>query len=724
MSSRRSNRLSKSNDGKTKTSSASKLFADLHREMELTAPSKNESGQNVKRHPRHLRPELTKKRKSLEGADRSDMAMEVREDSKRIRGSKVAFEDVVLNSMPLMGVSAATNDDDSDGIIDEDDDEVDADDILEDVNELGIDIGEGDSNSGNDDDYSGEDDESETETQEDTINVPLLPPMDTAHETTNKSKRQRSVKRRKRKIYRLRNFSSHRLALRHGEALGAHIRGDSATAVQKLRDVAKAAPGAPQVYSSLGMVYESMLEDLEKQLDEASDAMTALLQQKKIELAHKTYASLHVAAVLCKRDFTLWERSGDIAIKLVHIYRNMITSATHWNKRSSNLLADWQKERTIWLEHALSAYSSADNLRPPGVDVPCKLAQVHIEQGNFMNALTILSGLRNKRSTDMEGSYPCWLLYADLMMKIGYECKRWNRGTSSDQTYMAKRWLRKHSAIFDWKERRLQALCLALEAAAGSKSCAELSRRMKQRTKELFMGEAEKDTDQDANKDTMDTIPTSTSADDKNSAMPDKKDQHQEYEDIHAYDNERSNLVKRNEIERQKFDWESLSMNLVEGSRVHKDRMAKRASLIEKHRASIRALANRSYNTSAQTAQIASDDDESDTLHLNLPLQASCATVCQIAELLLTQCVQSRLYEDGLVVAKSVLSYYKERSARHKRKLEKQKRLQLIPKPTQGFDQPSFEYDCVSKVDRDLGNTQAVHIIVTSSFCLVSEVEL
>jgi len=728
MSSRRSKRLSKSNDGKAKTSSAAKLFADLHREMELTAPSKNESGQNVKRHPRHLRPELTKKRKSLEEADRSDMAMEVRDDSKRIRGSKVAFEDVVLNSMPLMGVDTAKNDEDSDEIIDDDDDdEVDADDILDDVNELGIDIGEGeDSNSSNDDDYSGEDDDdSETETQEQNVNVPLLPPMDITHKTTNKIKSQRPVRRRKRKIYRLRDFSSHRLALRHGEALGAHIRGDSATAVQKLRDVAKAAPGAPQVYSSLGMVYESMLGDLEKQLNEASDAMAALLQQQRIELAHKTYASLHVAAVLCKRDFTLWERSGDTAIKLVHIYRNMITSDTHSNKSSSNNLADWQKELTTWLEHALSAYSSADNLRPPGVDVPCKLAQVHIEQGNFMNALTILSGLRNRRSADMEGSYPCWLLYADLMMKIGYECKRWNRGTSSDQTYMAKRWLRKHSAIFDWKERRLQALCLALEAAAGSKSCAELSRRMKQRTKQLFIGEVEKDIDQDADKDVRDTIPTSASTDDKDSAMSDKKDQHQGHsQDAHAYENERSDLVKRNEIERQKFDWESLSMNLVEGSRVHKDRMAKRASLIEKHRASMMALAKRSYSISAQTDQIASDDEDSETHHLNLPLQGSCTTVCHIAELLLTQCVQSRLYEDGLVVAKSVLSYYKERSARHKRKQEKQKRLQMRPKATQGFDQPSFEYDCVSIVYQDLVNIRAVCIMITSSLFFVFIVEL
>ena len=47
----------------------------------------------------------------------------------------------------------------------------------------------------------------------------------------------------KRVMHRLREFASQRLAEKHGEAIGAHIRGMSETAVQKLREVAKAAPG-------------------------------------------------------------------------------------------------------------------------------------------------------------------------------------------------------------------------------------------------------------------------------------------------------------------------------------------------------------------------------------------------------------------------------------------------------------------------------------------------
>jgi hypothetical protein len=414
------------------------------------------------------------------------------------------------------------------------------------------------------------------------------------------------------------------------------------------------------------------------------------------------YASLHVAAVLCKRDFLLWERSGDTAMKLVEMYNDQ--------QNSSRQSRQWQKERKQWMEHALSAYSAADNLRPPGVDVPCKLARVHIQMGNFIDALTILSSLRKRGSSNMEGSYPCWLLYADLMMKIGFECKQWNERTSSGQSYMARRWLRKHSKIFDWKERRLQALCLALEAAAGSKSCAELSNRMKLRTKQLF--EVEKDIGQERNVENEEAD-TSTDPDGKESAISDGNDQQQDTTEQSEqmssepeatnYEEQRSSLVKRNEIELQKFDWKTNSMNLIEGSHGHRDRMAARAALIEKHRESIRELAKRSYNDASQSSEKTFNDSnqgfqrasDHNTDALHLPLQASCATVCQIAALLLTQCVQSKLYEDGLVVARSVLSYYDERVARHKQRLEKRKRYERRSKPAQGSSQPSFEYDSV-----------------------------
>jgi hypothetical protein len=131
----------------------------------------------------------------------------------------------------------------------------------------------------------------------------------------------------KRVMHRLREFASQRLAEKHGEAIGAHIRGMSETAVQKLRDVAKAALGAPQVYSSLGMVYESMLTETEGEDSssthgehgETEGSSRLDLLQRRMELAHKAYASYHVASLLTKGDFLLWERSGDAAMTVVSI---------------------------------------------------------------------------------------------------------------------------------------------------------------------------------------------------------------------------------------------------------------------------------------------------------------------------------------------------------------------------------------------------------------------
>ena len=73
-----------------------------------------------------------------------------------------------------------------------------------------------------------------------------------------------------------------------------------------------------------------------------------------------------------------------------------------------------------------------------------------MELGNYMEALSILTDLRKMASgtsvgneegrSEMEASYPCWLLYADLMMKIGYECKEYQDDVSKDQGITFMRW--------------------------------------------------------------------------------------------------------------------------------------------------------------------------------------------------------------------------------------------------------------------------------------------
>merc|ERR1719469_544653 len=75
------------------------------------------------------------------------------------------------------------------------------------------------------------------------------------------------------------------------------------------------------------------------------------------------------------------------------------------------------------------------------------------------------------------------MLYADLLLRIGYECVQWNQKSSETENVMFKKWLRKFSSSFNWMERRLEALCLALEAAAGSKSCVLLMNWIRNRTK-------------------------------------------------------------------------------------------------------------------------------------------------------------------------------------------------------------------------------------------------
>ena len=150
-------------------------------------------------------------------------------------------------------------------------------------------------------------------------------------------------------MYRLRNFNSFKMAQRHGDALAAHARGNFALAIQKLKEVARDAPSAPQVYASLGMVYEDMLKESKSRYLESKargDAATTctipepeeptgetdtqavtqspsitpfipnpLLQEQR-DLAKKAYGSHHISAVLCKKDFSLWVRSGNCAIDI------------------------------------------------------------------------------------------------------------------------------------------------------------------------------------------------------------------------------------------------------------------------------------------------------------------------------------------------------------------------------------------------------------------------
>jgi hypothetical protein len=334
-------------------------------------------------------------------------------------------------------------------------------------------------------------------------------------------------------MYKMRGFQSLKMAQRHGDALGAHARGNPREAIEKLTQVAKDAPSAPQVYSSLGMVYEDMLQESRKRqrngasftsppaptfvtaapkpslhttknskLGEETDFFKLeeidvnLAQQ--LLLAQKAYGSYHVAAILCKKDFNLWVRAADFASDIADLHSNVMALPNI----STRTRKHYGSERRRWQSEALRDYMVADNLKPPGIDIPAKLAAMHMELGNLSEALTILTDLKNRsdtasgrnsvgtgnddgdaivRRSEFESSYKAWLLYADLMLRIGHECTQWNRGIQTNDNYMFRRWLRKLSRVFDWQERRLQALSLALEAAAGSTSAKQFMIWMRQR---------------------------------------------------------------------------------------------------------------------------------------------------------------------------------------------------------------------------------------------------
>ena len=341
------------------------------------------------------------------------------------------------------------------------------------------------------------------------------------------------------------------MAQRHGDALGAHARGLPQLAIAQLQKVARDAPSAPQVYSSLGMVYRDMFVTArnkwvaagrstgdeetvvpDKVVDEESSSLpesnnlqtkdgdddimdlndvppdetttttptaTAAtnippVYREALDLAKRAYGSYHIAAILCKKDYDLWIRAADMACDIadmlgdVSVYRANAAANNNDNNHNNHNKDDpdlqCKKEQERWYNEAKNDLQTADNLKPPGLDVPIKLASVYMELGHFSEALTLWTDLLQRSSLTEQFRHTAWLLYAECMLHIGHECQQWNSGNESNDNYMFRRWLRKWSDSFDWKERRLQALVLALEAAAGSPACQQLMAWMRLRDAE------------------------------------------------------------------------------------------------------------------------------------------------------------------------------------------------------------------------------------------------
>jgi hypothetical protein len=361
----------------------------MHQELEVTGYARSKSGHKKRVVPRHLSKIRTKKRKMLEKKDAAERAVlreeeeeegnEIVDDQpekdgegddtkepgqtgggfatirprtwkRRLRGSKAALDDDVLQGSMIFQPppTGPTKKDlmDEEGDDDKDDDDnnnIDDDDDDDDDDEEDLSV------EGDDDSEDGEDGLATTTAKQvaKTGSKKGASKKPSPHKKKKSSSVVSQTVKKRRRMYRLRNFQSFRMAQRHGDALAAHARGDHKLAIEKLKAVAKDAPSAPQVYSSLGMVYEDMLKESKEKyyerkangdpaatiIDEGSLMNPASadrssgatpfvpnqLLREQCDLAKKAYGSHHVSAILCKKDFTLWVRAGDSALEIAYV---------------------------------------------------------------------------------------------------------------------------------------------------------------------------------------------------------------------------------------------------------------------------------------------------------------------------------------------------------------------------------------------------------------------
>ncbi len=413
------------------------------------------------------------------------------------------------------------------------------------------------------------------------------------------------------------------------------------------------------------------------------------------------------------------------------------------------------QQRKHWLEEAKNDFQTADNLHPPGISVPCKLAHVQMELGHLSEALTILTDLKNisqresealaraaaaspekgidkdaahskslskaRARTELEKSFSAWLLYADLMLVIGHECIQWNRGIHTNGNYMFRRWLRKYSEHFDWQERRFQALSMALEAAAGTKSCQNLLIWIKDRTLRMkashgndFDGPVDRDqsgggdwevcdtyeidrrlqrqkdtenTGDETGKSTMEkgSEGTNISKDavsfanqsggnatntDATHIVPASEQTNDVEELSRNFNRDREAMLVRIKSDLSAFDSETQGMNIGEASVESELREKQRESLSKKHKKLLIDLAAAFQKEKKRLEDHQSSEFQSSVGHVKaLHVSATCVIVCDIAAQLVKQCLAMDLYKGGILACEAVSLYLQERAIFHERRI-------------------------------------------------------
>lgn len=296
-------------------------------------------------------------------------------------------------------------------------------------------------------------------------------------------------------------------------------------------------------------------------------------------------------------------------------------------------------EKRRWLAEAKKDLSSADKMKPTGIEITGKLASVLMELGMFSEALTLMTDMKNRSPedggrSDFDKSFNCWLLYSELMLRIGFECQKWNRGDTSNDNYMFRRWMRKWSKTFDWEERRLQAFIKALEAAAGSSNCIQLMNWFQSRLAQ--QGES----------DEIIII-----------------DEESKDQDKEVLENEKKKAL-------EDFSKTTNDLELEPGSEQAKEREEARAELVK-------SLDVQETMDETKADSIAREKNDGFIMSQEdiLPISASARTVCQIASDLMKCLLEKRLYEGARLVGESVSLYFKGRAAMRDKRADLQRRL-------------------------------------------------
>ena len=649
-------------DNKNEHTKLQKELEVLHRELEIAEYATVGHGHARRKTPRRVMKERTKKRKLLEREDVVD-AIDTDDDHTQSNDYGSLEDD---NHEIAQGTGLAVDEEfqEDDDPFDEDADdmediEVDADfeeDADIEIDEEDVDGMEEIEEENDDDDefidtpiQTGDQHQKQRRPQLESTTLRTKPPL-RKNAPGKVSSVRKSIQRkvRKRAHYRMRNFKSQRMAERHGEALGAHARGLPLVAITKLQQVAVDAPTAPQVYTSLGMIYEDML----KQEDPSN-------WKERLELAKKAYGSYHIAAVLCKKDYMVWVRAADTAREVADLYSAAMAQQHDQQTDDDSDLQQHRAMKRYWIQEAQKDYQTADNLKPPGLDVPAKLAAAHMELGNLSEALTIMTALKNRPGQ----THKTWMLYAELMLRVGFECQQWNQGNENNMNFMFRRWLRKYSTLFDWHERRLQALALALEAAAGTANCCKLMQWTLERAKEKSE-QYESAFDDPVNGNgrwCMDSYETQPKDDVEREENGDGEADAQEVTNEDPLDDAieqlkfdaiRSALFSDKKLELDMFDQATTDA----GSQWDNQRIDERASMVSRHRQAVVNFVGENLGSHHAVAA-------SESTSTALPIAASCATVCSIASELMKHCLGLEQYKGGRLVAECVSFYLKARAA-------------------------------------------------------------